>query len=93
MEWSWSSFFWGALGAAAPEILRLYNIFTGRNPGEPPRFGLGYFLISVFFVSLGGAVAVAWGEHHPFKSFWVGLSLPVIISELAAQFPTGRPKS
>ncbi len=78
---------WGAAGAIAPEVLRLYNMATDRAPGPFPRFGLRYFVISVFFLGMGGAFAVAWGEDNPFKCLWVGMSLPVIISTFMSQIP------
>ena len=52
-------FFWGALGALAPELVRLYKIVTGPGPRRLPNFDAGYTIISVGFVILGGFVAVA----------------------------------
>ena len=48
-----------------PEIIRLYNIVTGRASGNLPRFGLVYFTISLTFVALGGLLAVVWGDDNP----------------------------
>jgi hypothetical protein len=76
------------VGAAAPEALRLYKIVTGRTSEPLPIFGRAYFLISVVFLALGGAVAVAWGEENPVKCLWIGMSLPVIISTFAGRPPT-----
>jgi hypothetical protein len=87
LEWSWWRFVLGALGATAPEIIRLYKIVTGQTEGTLPRFELRYFSISVLFVGLGGLLAVVWGENDPLKCLWVGVSLPVIISSFGAQMP------
>jgi len=84
--WSWWRFTWGAVGAAAPELLRLYNIVTGRTR-EPLNFRRSYFLISPAFLVMGGFFSVAWGEDPPFKCIWVGLSLPVIISAYGRKPP------
>jgi hypothetical protein len=88
LDWSWWRFLFGALGATAPEVVRLYNIVTGQTEGSLPRFGPPYFSISGLFIGLGGLLAVVWGENHPLKCLWVGVSLPVIISSVAAQLPS-----
>ena len=92
LQWAWWRFGWGALGAAAPEIIRLYRIVTdpGATPGAPHRFTFWYFSISLVFLILGGAVAVAWGENNALKCIWVGASVPLIISSFASQIPSGR---
>jgi hypothetical protein len=87
-EWSWWRFLFGALGATVPEVVRLSKIVTGRTEGHLPHFGPQYFAISVMFIGLGGVLAVLWGEHHPLKCLWVGVSLPVIISSIASQIPS-----
>ena len=93
LDWSWWRFLWGAGGAAAPEVVRLYKIKIGVSSGTLPAFGAGYFLISALFLILGGLVTVAWAENNALKCLWVGVSLPLIISTLASQFPSGGPKS
>ena len=47
-----------------------------------PEFGLGYFLISVVFILLGGAVAVILGSPHPGNALFVGVTLPIIVSSM-----------
>jgi hypothetical protein len=92
-RWSWSTFGYGAVGALAPEIIRLHNIVTGVSSGTIKVFDPLYLLVSLVFVVLGGIVAVAWGERTAFKSFGVGVALPVIISSLGSNFPTGAHQS
>ncbi len=87
LDWSWSRFLFGAIGATAPEVLRLYKIVTDRSSDSLPNFSKAYFLISVLFIGLGGTFAVVWGETNPLKSLWVGISLPVIISTFGARTP------
>lgn len=36
VDWSWYRFAWGVVGAAAPEIVRLYKQLTKTPPGEVP---------------------------------------------------------
>lgn len=91
-DWSWWRFVWGLVGTSALEILRLRNIIIASSSkrssrSSRSRFGRDYYIISVLFVALGGAVAVAWGENNPIKCIWVGVSLPAIITSFASQVP------
>jgi hypothetical protein len=87
MDWSWSRFIWGCVGASAPEILRLYRIATSHTRKRVTK-NIGFYLFIVpIFIALGGLFAVAWGDDNPLKCIWVGVSLPVIISTLANQMP------
>ena len=86
-DWSWWRFLWGAVGALAPEILRLYKIITGDSKNPLPKFGWAYFSISVLFVGVAGLFAVAWHEDNAFKCIWLGVSLPSTISILARKPP------
>jgi hypothetical protein len=86
-EWSWWRFLLGAVGATAPELVRLYKVVTGQSQGKLPPMGPADFGISGLFMALGGLLAVVWGENHALKCLWVGVSLPIIISSFAAQIP------
>ena len=81
---------WGVVGAAAPEIVRLYKIITGGSRQTLPEFTFAYFAISTAFAALGGLVALAWDENNLLKCFWVGVSLPAIVSSFARQAPLRR---
>ena len=87
-EWSWWRFLFGALGAAVPEVVRLYKIVTGQTAGLLPHFGPHYVALSVMLIGLGGVLAVVWGDDNPLKCLWVGVSVPVIISSIAAHIPS-----
>ena len=80
-------FLWGAVGGVAPEVARLYKIVTATNAGDLPPFGLLYFSVSLLFVAMAGAFAIAWNDENPRKCLWVGASLPVIITTLVQQVP------
>lgn len=89
-QWDWVHFLWGCVGAAAPEILHLWTAARHRRE-DLPKVDIIYVAALLAFAGLGGAVAVLWGENEPFKCFWVGLSLPAIITTFASQIPTGGP--
>jgi len=80
-------FFWGSVGACAPETLRMYRIATGHTRKRVTR-SIWFYLFAVpIFVAMGGLVAVAWGDDNPWKCFCIGASLPLIISTIANQMP------
>jgi hypothetical protein len=80
------AFLLGAAGAAAPEILRLYEL---RNHTEQFRWTWNYLFLTVPFLVLGGLVAVVLPATTVWGAFYSGLSLPVIISAAAKKAPTG----
>ena len=66
----------GVLGAAAPEVLRLYNLRTN------PRFKwrASYFLMSLPFFLLGGIVALILPATTYYGAFYAGLTAPVTVN-------------
>jgi hypothetical protein len=93
---------WGAIGALAPEICRRYNIITTGAPSSSAEYsikrffallfyGIGYVVVSLFFLALGGAIAVAWGDDSHFKCFMIGAGTPVMISFIINQLPKMLP--
>jgi len=58
VDWSWLNFLIGAVGATAPEVVRLYRIVTVAPSDPLPMFDKKYFLISLLLVALGGFLAV-----------------------------------
>jgi multisubunit Na+/H+ antiporter MnhC subunit len=92
LEWSWWRFWWGALGAVAPEIIRLYKTVTNpaATPLTPQKFSLTYIVVSLAFVALGGALAVAWNDETAIKCIAVGAATPLIISGFALKLPPHR---
>jgi hypothetical protein len=79
----WIVFIFGCLGAAAPEIVRLFKF--RNSPWKPPSFF--YYVISLLFVGLGGMVAVLLPATTLWGAFYVGASLPIIISKIAGEQP------
>jgi hypothetical protein len=72
------------VGAAAPEIVRLYKQVTRTPPGTQ-QFTWQYLLVSGLFVGLGGFVGVilTCTDDMPWKPFVVGAGLPLVISSIA----------
>jgi hypothetical protein len=75
----------GAIGAIAPEIVRLYRIASGGGP--IPKFTFAYYPLSVLVIVLGGGLALMVGDPNLLKCFGVGVATPFIVSSLASQLP------
>jgi len=75
-----TTFLLGAVGAAAPEILRLYEL---RSNPDQFKWTWGYLLLTLPFLLLGGLVPVILPATTVWGAFYTGLSLPVIISAAA----------
>jgi hypothetical protein len=69
----------GCIGAAAPEIVRLYNL---RLKPEF-RWSWGYLLFSIPFILLGGFVACLLEPTSKYAAFYTGISTPILISSIA----------
>lgn len=78
------AFLLGAAGAAAPEILRLYEL---RNDSEQFEWTWNYLFLTVPFLVLGGLVAVVLPATTVWGAFYSGVSLPVIVSAAAKKAP------
>ena len=74
------AFLLGAAGAAAPEILRLYEL---RTKPEEFKWSWNYLLLTIPFLLLGGLVAVILPATTVWGAFYTGLSLPVTLSAAA----------
>jgi hypothetical protein len=74
------AFLLGCVGAAAPEILRLYEL---RTKPEDFKWSWNYMFLTVPFLLLGGLVAVILPATTVWGAFYTGLSLPVTLSAAA----------
>jgi hypothetical protein len=81
-----SAFLWGCVGAAAPEVIRLYKYAQSGTPFPAINWGYFYFFLGLY-VFFGGLVAIAWKPEHSWKALWVGASLPSIIAGLVQAAP------
>jgi hypothetical protein len=69
----------GAIGAIAPEIVRLYEIRTHKKITFTPF----YFVISAAYVALGGYIATIFpGITGPFWAACVGAGLVLVVNKM-----------
>lgn len=84
-RWSWRRFFYGAVGALAPEAVRWYNIV--RFGGQPLHVTLAYVVWSLVFIAIGGVFASAWGDNHAYKCLYIGATFPILVSAWGKNTP------
>jgi hypothetical protein len=78
-DWSWHRFWYGVIGAAAPEIVRIIKLGVA---GEI-HVSVLLALVSAAFLFLGGALASAWKEDDPIKCIYMGATFPLWFSAWA----------
>jgi hypothetical protein len=83
------AFFLGAVGALAPEIMRLYSI---RTQSERFQWSFFYFGISAVFACLGGILALALPATTKWGAIYVGVSTPVLINTILEKAIPGAAK-
>ena len=76
LGFDWSVFGLGALGAFAPEIVRLWEL---RSAPEKFRWSPLYLAASVLMCGLGGILALILAPDTAWKVFYAGLTAPVVI--------------
>ena len=72
-----ATFLLGVVGAAAPEILRLYEL---RTKPDDFKWTWNYLILTIPFLLLGGLAAVILPATTVWGAFYAGLSLPVTIT-------------
>ena len=87
----WKLFVAGCVGALAPEIVRLHRL-RHSNVGRT-RHLRRYLIVSVLFVALGGATAVLLEANSLHAAFYIGVSLPAVVSAVGGQNESRRPTS
>jgi len=75
--WNSEIFVLGALGAFAPEVLRLWTL---RDSVQRIAWSNRYVIASVFMCALGGVVALCLEPNTAWKALYGGLSTPVLIT-------------
>ena len=69
----------GAFGGLCVEVLRLYKIhILGSMPAISGSSH--YWWVSILFVLCAGGVAHIWDDKHALRSFYIGLSFPVLVA-------------
>jgi hypothetical protein len=69
----------GALGALAPEIVRLYTI---RRSPEKFEWSSFYLIVSLLYAGLGGVLAIFLPATTAWGAIYVGASTPVLINSM-----------
>lgn len=82
----WTIIASGFVGAAAPEIVRLY-----RLRDQLPKVHRGYMLISAAFFLLGAFAAWIFQSASPYAAFYVGACTDTLVSSIAGKAPTVTP--
>jgi len=54
-----------------------------RSPPGTVRFAWDYVVVNLFFIILGGCLAVAYNENRAWTCIGIGVSLPAVVSALA----------
>lgn len=81
MDHTTKVFLIGAIGALAPEIVRLYTLATG---GEMPVFSPALYIpISILMAALGGLIAVILPSENLQSAFYTGIGTPTLINAAA----------
>jgi hypothetical protein len=78
-KWSSQRFLYGALGALAPEVVRIYKTSDLSLIHSSPYL----IVVSVVFVLLGGVFADAWEDNHAIKCLYIGATFPIWLSAWA----------
>lgn len=79
----WKIFVAGCVGSIAPEIVRVYRL---RHSAKVHiRHIRRYIFVSVLFIALGGAVAVLLEANSLHAAFYMGASLPALVSAAAGK--------
>lgn len=66
-------FFWGALGAVAPEIVILYRMRNRKYRVKNPAYYIG---ITALFVIIGGFLAIGLQAANSIAAIYMGASWP-----------------
>jgi hypothetical protein len=90
--WSWHRFRYGTVGAAAPEIVRLFKAYKEHELVFSSHDLVPGILVSVAFVCLGGVFASAWGDDYPIKCIYNGATFPLLLSAWFSSAPPNLPK-
>lgn len=69
----------GAVGAFAPQLLRWYAQWDGRDGMPDPLLVAGRLVLTLAFVALAGYVAMVWDVRNLKEGFLVGVAVPAVI--------------
>jgi hypothetical protein len=87
-RWSSQRFVYGAVGALAPEIVRIQKASDLSLLHASPYL----VVVSIVFVLLGGVFADAWEDNHAIKCIYIGATFPIWLSAWAHVLSTAVSK-
>jgi hypothetical protein len=76
--------FYGLVGAAAPEVVRFYSLVKKPTEPELPNDIALYLIVSLLFIAIGGIFATAFEDDNKARCFYFGVSFPTVVSPLVA---------
>jgi hypothetical protein len=82
-----TTLFWGFVGGAAPEVVRVCRIVKEDNSFS---YSKSMFIASCLMAILGALLAYALQVMTPYQAIYVGISTPVIISKMMENPATER---
>lgn len=88
LTWNTNIFILGAIGAFAPEVVRLWTL---RLDALPFAWSTRYMAASILMCILGGIVALTLAPDMPWKSLHAGITTPILISAAGRRLPKPRP--
>lgn len=80
-------FLYGALGAAAPEVIRWSKIALRPADSDLPSSWAIYLTALLVFVIFGGLFATFWKDDSPLKCFYFGATFPAFVSAILGSPP------
>jgi hypothetical protein len=93
VAWSWHRFWYGTVGAAAPEVVRLFKTYKEHELILSSRHDLAFgLIISLAFIAMGGVFSSAWGDNYPIKCIYNGATFPILLSAWFSSAPPNLPR-
>lgn len=88
LTWQTDVFALGAIGAFAPEVVRLWTLRLDRLP---VAWSTRYVVASILMCTIGGIVALCLAPDTPWKSMYAGITAPILISAAGRRLPKRKP--
>jgi hypothetical protein len=81
---SFQRWYYGAIGAAAPEVVRFYALAKQTAAPDFPHNVALYLITSAIFSIVGGVFATLWDDDVKSKCFYLGATFPLVMSAIGA---------
>ena len=74
----WQRCGYGAAGALAHEVVRVYKIYTDSKAFPP--FPPAYFVLTGLMLLVGALFSASWEEDKAWKCFYLGVTVPLYLA-------------